>query len=321
MYGLRLITILSSVLAIAFAGVLVNIYLDNYKIFHQSLTLYGNYQIRIGTLLLAVFLLGFFLNLLYNVYMGIRNMMRGLNASAATRAGKRISSQLQDARNLLSHGLTVQAREALEALLKERQDYTPASLLLGEVYLKQGDTDHAVKHLENLCLAKPELLEAKYQLAEALLASRDTEGAVTILKQIAGDHPKLALRALRRLRALHAEVGRWEEALEVHKRLMTRFQSELNQAERSQGTALLYQVGLTQVEADQYKEAAQTFQQVLKEDGNFVPAYLSLGHCMILQDQEAQGMGIWQEGFRTTGEGALLQEIEDYFIHLSLIHI
>ncbi|MDE3033741.1 MAG: hypothetical protein KGI56_08770, partial [Acidobacteriota bacterium] len=37
---------------------------------------------------------------------------------------------------------------------------------------------------------------------------------------------------------------------------------------------------------------------------------------MILQDQEAQGLEIWLEGFRKTGEGTFLQEIEDYFIQL-----
>jgi lipopolysaccharide biosynthesis regulator YciM len=73
-------------------------------------------------------------------------------------------------------------------------------------------------------------------------------------------------------------------------------------------------VGLVKVEADLFKDASQIFQQVIKEDSSFVPAYLALGRCMILQDQEAQGLEIWLEGFRTTGEGALLQEIEDYFI-------
>jgi len=88
----------------------------------------------------------------------------------------------------------------------------------------------------------------------------------------------------------------------------------MNQAERAQGIGLLYQVGMGKVEADQFKEAAQVFQLVLKEDSSFVPAYLSLGRCMVLQDQEPQGIEIWLEGFRTTGEGAHLQEIEDYFI-------
>ena len=37
---------------------------------------------------------------------------------------------------------------------------------------------------------------------------------------------------------------------------------------------------------------------------------------MILQDQEAQGLEILLEGFRKTGEGTFLQELEDYFIQL-----
>ena len=57
----------------------------------------------------------------------------------------------------------------------------------------------------------------------------------------------------------------------------------------------------------QFKDAAQIFQQVLKDEPDFVPAYLSLGRCMILQDQEAQGLEILLEGFRKTGEGTFLQ--------------
>jgi len=157
-------------------------------------------------------------------------------------------------------------------------------------------------------------VEFQYMLADALLAARNAEGAAAVLKRIAGDEPKTALRALRKLRTLHMDAGRWEEALDVHKRLVSRFGKEVNSQERAQGTALQYQVGMNKVEGDQYKEAAQIFQQILKEDISFVPAYLSLGRCMILQDQEVQGLEIWLEGFRTTGEGALLQEIEDYFI-------
>jgi len=71
---------------------------------------------------------------------------------------------------------------------------------------------------------------------------------------------------------------------------------------------------MLRVEADQFREAAQVFQQIVKEDPAFVAAYLSLGRCMVLQDQEAQGLEIWLEGFRATGEGALLQELEDFFI-------
>jgi len=290
------------------------VYVENHVVLSQEIVLMQNHKVRVTSLIIGVFLLGFVLNLLYTAFMEIRRMLKNLNASAATRAGKRISAQLQDAREQIAHGLLNQARRSLEALLKERSNHYIASVLLGEVLLKVGEPGLAVKHLEALAIAEPELVEPQYLLADAYVASRNIEGATALLKRLAGDYPKEALRALRRLRALYVDSSHWEEALDIHRRLVGRFLAELNQTERAQGVALTFQTGLMKVEADQFKDAAQTFQLVLKEDGSFVPAYLALGRCMILQDQEAQGIEIWLEGFRTSGEGAMLQEIEDYFI-------
>lgn len=311
---MRLVNILFVLLIGLFLAWLVTVYSGNLSVFSAEVHLWKDVQISVLLLVVLVFFAGLVLNVFYSGYMEIRRMVKNFNASAATRAGRRISTLLQEAQDSAAHGLLGQARETLQAILKERPDHVPAGLLLSDVLMKQGDTDAAVKHLETLCLAQPDLVEPRYQLADALMAARNPEGAANLLKQLAGDHPKQALRALRRLRALHVEAGRWEEAMDVHKRLVSRFQAELNQAERSQGAALSFQLGLVKVEADLFKDASLIFQQVLKDDPSFVPAYLALGRCMILQDQESQGIEIWLEGFRTTGEGALLQEIEDYFI-------
>ena len=311
---MRLVNILFLLLIFLFMGWLVTVYTHNLSVFSLSVLLWKDVQISVILLVVLVFAAGLVLNVLYSGYMEIRRMVKNFNASAATRAGKRISTLMQEAQVSMAHGLWSEARQTLQAILKERPDHVPTALLLGDVLMKQGDTETAVKHLETLCLAQPELVEARYQLADALVAARNPEGATNLLKQLAGDHPKSALRALRRLRALHVEAGRWEEAQDVHKRLASRFQGELNLAEKAQGVALSFQVGLVKVEADLFKDASLIFQQVIKDDASFVPAYLALGRCMILQDQEPQGLEIWLEGFRTTGEGSLLQEIEDYFI-------
>lgn len=310
---MRLVNILFVLLIGAFLVWLGTVYINN-PVFLTQVSLGNGVHISVLLLVVIVFFAGLVLNVLYSGYMEIRRMVKNLNASAATRAGKRLSTLLREAEDAMAHGLLGEAQASCYAILKERPDHVPAGLLLSDALMKQGDTGAAVKHLEQLCLAHPDLVEPRYQLAEALVTARNAEGAATLLKQLAGDHPKQALRALRRLRALHVEAGRWEEALDVHKRLVSRFQSELNQAERAQGTALTFQVGLVKVEADLFKEASLIFQQVIKDDASFVPAYLALGRCMILQDQEPQGLEIWLEGFRATGEGALLQEIEDYFI-------
>jgi tetratricopeptide (TPR) repeat protein len=290
------------------------VYWQNSRLMATEVLLWDPVRVKVSTLIIGVFLLGFVLNILYTGIMELRRLVRGLSASAATRAGKRLSLQIQDARELLAHGLPGEARTVLEGLLKERGDHEPAALLLAEALLKLGDFEAAARFLEPWCLAHPRQVEFRYLLADALTGARNPEGAAAILKGLAGDHPKHALRALRRLRSLHVDAGRWEDALDVHKRIAARFAAAMNQAERAQGAAYLYQLGMAKVEADQFKEAATVFQQVLKDDPAFVPAYLSLGRCMILQDQEPQGIEIWLEGFRTTGEGALLQEIEDYFI-------
>ncbi|HEU4950691.1 MAG TPA: tetratricopeptide repeat protein, partial [Holophagaceae bacterium] len=312
---MRLVNVVFFIAIVFLLVMSAHVYATNHDILVQDLVIRGE-GVKVQTVILIAFLIGFVLNFIWALIMEIRQAIKGLNASAATRLGRRISEQLQDARDLMAHGLPKEAEQILRGVLEQRPDHPEGATLLGDCLLRQGDPEAAARALAQACEAHPGHAEPRYLLAEARQAMRDPDGAAAVLRQLAQDQPKQALRALRRLRALHLEAQRWEEAAEVQKRLVGQFPGELSQAERAQGAALQYQVGLQKVEADQFKEAIPAFQQLLKEDPGFVPAYLALGRCMILQDQEAQGLEIWLEGFRATGEGALLQEIEDYFIQL-----
>ena len=312
---MRLVNVFFIVLLLLVLMVLGNLYLTNHDLLVREVVVFGE-TIKLQSVILITFLLGFLLNVLYTGIMEIIRLVRGLNDSADTRLVKRISERMQDARDLVAHGLPRQAKDILAGILEQRPVHIPARILLGEILLKTGSADEAVKLFGALCEDEPDQIEARYQLAEALMAVRNPDASLAALKKLAADHPKKALRAWRRLRALHMEGHRWEEALEAHKKLTVHFANELSQGEKAQGAALAYQVGMAKVEADQFKDAAQIFQQVIKDEPDFVPAYLSLGRCMILQDQEAQGLEILLEGFRKTGEGTFLQELEDYFIQL-----
>ncbi len=312
---MRLVNVFFIVLLLLVLMVLGNLYLTNHDLLVREVVVFGE-SIKLQSVILITFLLGFLLNVLYTGIMEIIRLVRGLNDSADTRLVKRISERMQDARDLVAHGLPREAKVILDSILEQRKEHIPARILLGEILLKTGSADEAVKLFKSLCEDEPDQIEARYQLAEALMAVRNPEASLAVLKKLAADQSKKALRAWRRLRAIHMEGQRWEEALEAHKKLTTLFANELTQGEKAQGSALTYQVGMAKVEADQFKDAAQIFQQVIKDEPDFVPAYLSLGRCMILQDQEAQGLEILLEGFRKTGEGTFLQELEDYFIQL-----
>ncbi len=314
---MRLVNVIFFIAIAILLVMAAHVYTTNHDVLVQDMVIRGE-GVKVQTVILISFLIGFILNFIWALIMEIRQAIKGLNASAATRLGRRISEQIQDARDLMAHGLPKEAEAILRGVLEQREDHAEAMTLLGDCLLREGDPQAAVASLAHACEIHPSHAEPRYLLAEARQALRDPDGAAAVLRQIASDQPKQALRALRRLRALHLEAQRWDEALDAHKRLLAQFPSEVSQAERAQGVALQHQVALQKVEADQFKEAAQGFQALLKEDPAFVPAYLALGRCMILQDQEAQGLEIWLEGFRATGEGALLQEIEDYYIQLGL---
>ncbi|MBI4913679.1 MAG: tetratricopeptide repeat protein [Acidobacteria bacterium] len=311
MKTIHLIIILLVLFAFAALG---NLYLTNHELLNRELLLPGDTKAKIWWVILGIFALGFLLNLVWTAGIETYRALKGLGASAATRAGQKLETRLREVRELMAHGQFTKARTQLGQILEDWPDNLGANFLRGEVLMKLGEGPEAIQHFEAMRSKFPALVEVRYQLADALVAGRRGDEALEILRKLAHDHPKLALRALRRLRAIHADAGRWEEALEAHKKLAGAFPAELNQAERAQGVALVFQVGLLKVDSDQFKEATQVFQQVIKEDPQFGPAYLSLGRCMILQDQEAQGLELWLEGFRATGEGAFLQEVEDYFI-------
>lgn len=313
---MKVIHVFFVLLALIAMAALANLYYDNHELLNRQLLMPGDYKAKVWWVILSVFALGFLLNLLWTAVIELYRAVKGLNASAATRLGRRIGERLREAKDLLAHGLPREAAPMLKSILVQRPDHGEARLLLADCQLRNGEGEASLAGLQSLCTDLPDYVEARYLLADAMTAQRDREGAATVLRQIAADQPKQALRALRRLRAWHLEGARWSEALEAHRKLMAQFSAELGPGERAQGAALLYQTGVQKVEEDQFKDAAQIFQQVLKEAPEFVPAYLGLGRAMALQDQDSQAVEIWLEGFRATGEGVFLQEIEDYFIQL-----
>ena len=167
--------------------------------------------------------------------MEIIRLVRGLNDSADTRLVKRISERMQDARDLVAHGLPREAKVILDSILEQRKEHIPARILLGEILLKTGSADEAVKLFESLCEDEPDQIEARYQLAEALMACTEPDASLVVLKKLAADQPKKALRAWRRLRAIHMEGQRWEEALEAHKKLTTLFRQRAHPGREGPG--------------------------------------------------------------------------------------
>ena len=177
---MRLVNVFFIVLLLLVLMVLGNLYLTNHDLLVQEVNLFGE-SIKLQSVILITFLLGFLLNVLYTGIMEIIRLVRGLNDSADTRLVKRISERMQEARDLMAHGLPREAKEILAGILEQRREHIPARLLMGEILLKTGSADEAVKLFKALCEDEHEQVEAHYQLAEALVAVRNSDAALACL--------------------------------------------------------------------------------------------------------------------------------------------
>ena len=124
---MRLVNVFFIVLLLLVLMVLGNLYLTNHDLLVQEVNLFGE-SIKLQSVILITFLLGFLLNVLYTGIMEIIRLVRGLNDSADTRLVKRISERMQEARDLMAHGLPREAKEILAGILEQRREHIPARI-------------------------------------------------------------------------------------------------------------------------------------------------------------------------------------------------
>ena len=132
---MRLVNVIFFIAIAILLVMAAHVYTTNHDVLVQDMVIRGE-GVKVQTVILISFLIGFILNFIWALIMEIRQAIKGLNASAATRLGRRISEQIQDARDLMAHGLPHQAEEILRGILEQREDHAEALVLLGDCLMR-----------------------------------------------------------------------------------------------------------------------------------------------------------------------------------------
>ncbi len=99
--------------------------------------------------------------------------------------------------------------------------------------------------------------------------------------------------AVRGLAALALEAQDYEEAYELHRRLM-----ELGE----KSPELYYNAGLICQKRGAAGDAVVYYQQALNEDPQFAEALLNLGHALMAMGQEEEARSYWRKAIREKPE-------------------
>jgi lipopolysaccharide biosynthesis regulator YciM len=136
---------------------------------------------------------------------------------------------------------------------------------------------------------------------------RDEAG--TLFRQILQTH-RSHLGALRGLRDLATETGRWPEALDAQKRIISAIGSTERSPETEWLAVIYYELGRVELGHSNPGGALSHFRNAVRTDRFFLPAALALGDAYETLGDHREAMRVWERAAEVVPSLALLARLE-----------
>lgn len=177
---------------------------------------------------------------------------------------------------------------------------------------EEGRLDEAIQHHVRALELDRGHLGTLFALAEDYQAAGQAGMVRDHLRRILSLHPD-ELRALTWLRDLTVAEERWEEALPLQERLLRREYSEAKRLrEKARLEGIRYEAGKVALAEGRTHDARRLFQQVIRDDPDFVPGRLGLGDALKKLGNGREAVRVWEQGLERTGAPPLLHRLEEH---------
>jgi len=219
-------------------------------------------------------------------------MLRWLWRRRATPAAVEASAQIREALRCVLGGDLARAGEVLAEAARLDSSSADVYLALANLYRARGEIGRAIQIHQNLLL-RPELPETLRR--EALLGLaldfrtggflRRAAASFGELLEEAPRHPE----ALRELERLRVELGDWEGALELRRRIGS------SDARTPRVRAHLWTgLGRAHLQAGRPREAQRAFRRALASDRTCVEAYIAHGDLRFQEGEVGKAVHLWE---------------------------
>jgi len=205
-------------------------------------------------------------------------------------------------------GNAVAATEAYDEVLRHDPTHPEAPLRLGELARQRGDGQAALGHHLRALLAE-ERIETLLILAEDYRRLGRADDTVQTYQRVLArdrDHPA----ALRGIRDVAADRGRWAEALPPQERLVRIASREDRPAEEAWLAGIHYELGKALLAEGKAQPAMSRFKDALRARPDFLPATLLLGDAHLKAGDPREALRVWERAVEIEPVPPLLSRIE-----------
>jgi len=182
-----------------------------------------------------------------------------------------------------------QRAESLYAQVPETAfEWCDAHFRLGYLRLLRGDYRGSAEAFQAVLAKQPNWAEASLNAGIAFARSGDPATARQFFTETVMLRPDSS-DGVRGLAALALEQNEYEEALELHERL-------IEMGERS--PEVFYNAGLICQKRGKFADAVSFYQQAIEVDPQFAEALLNMGHAQMALGAEDQALASWRRAIK-----------------------
>jgi len=279
------------------------------------------FPVDLSDLMLASFVLGAMLvfmgTLARDIKHAIEGYIDGFQKSREKKKGESLKEELNKGMDAFFRGDLNKARNSFGNVLKKDPWQIDLYFRLSEIALKEGNEEEALHWLERGSLV--DIKNVDILLREATLLKRMkrfNEAIRTLNRAIRLDDTNL--QALRELREIYQEGGRWEEAIQVQKSILKSIKGKQAEEEET-----LFLLGLKYGRAKDFLErggegslgsALKEVKEIIRERKTFLPGFVLLGDIYLRMGRWASAGKVWGKSFRRFNSVIFLLRLEELYL-------
>ena len=266
------------------------------------------YELPVIALVVGAFLVGASLVLVLGAARDLARSYRDYTLARRTRRAESLSEVYHRGVDAQLAGKPDVAAEAYGEALRRAPAHVDAALRLGEIARARGDARGALSH-DLQALRAEERSETILAVAEDYRRLGRPDDVIATYRRLL-ERDRDHRTALRGLRAVAAEHGRWAEALGAQERLVRTAPREDRAAEEAWLAGMHYELGRALLAEGNLPAAIGRFKDAIRVQPEFLPAVLLLGDAHLKAGASREALRLWEQALEARAAAPLLSRLE-----------
>ena len=179
---------------------------------------------------------------------------------------------------------------------------------------QEGNPAEGLNMLQKARAIDPKSMEVMFKTAAIQEETGQEEEAIATYQELIALE-KDNRKALRAMRDLYIKHNRWQDALDIQRRVLKAGPGASRITEEKELLIYLrYEVARQAITDGSFNEAKSELKDILRQQDDFAPAQVSLGDAYVALGNGDDAVKVWQEGYRKLGKGIFLERLEDYYM-------